>query len=204
MSAVTPMPVRRALEGGDFCHVAAITPVGPHVTPMVFAVAGDRVWVTTSRGSVKARSWRADRRVAGLVRAGDRDVTFGGTVATYDLLDPGSWGRSVREGLLLAVASTRFTRKNARFFAGYAVDAHHVPFAWTPPGRVFAEIVIERSAILEPGGAASMWGDWGAEVAGASRFRAARAGEQPLERLPDDVVGELGDSGDAALGLPAA
>ncbi|HET7235734.1 MAG TPA: hypothetical protein VFK59_04795, partial [Actinomycetota bacterium] len=47
-------------------------------------------------------------------------------------------------------------------------------------------------------------GDWGAEVAGASRFRAARAGEQPLERLPDDVVGELGDSGDAALGLPAA
>ena len=54
-----PMPVRRLLERGAFCHVAATTPAGPHVTPMVFAEAGGRVWVTTSRGSVKARAWRS-------------------------------------------------------------------------------------------------------------------------------------------------
>ena len=201
MSVVTPTPVRRLLEDGDFCHVAAVTPAGPHVTPMVFAAAGDRVWVTTSRGSVKARAWRDDPRVAGLVRAGERMVSFAGTVATYDLLDPETWGRSLRDGPLLALASARFTRKNARFFAGYAVDAHNVPFAWTPPGRVFAELRIERSAVLEDGRVASVWGDWGVEVEGAARFRAVRAGEPPLERLPADVSGDLGASGDGALGL---
>ena len=51
MTVAVPAPVRRVLEQGDFCHVAALTPKGPHVTPTVFATAGDRVWVTTSRGS---------------------------------------------------------------------------------------------------------------------------------------------------------
>ena len=201
MSVAVPAPVRRLLEQGELCHVAAVTPQGPHVTPMVFATAGDRVWVTTSRGSVKARAWRADPRVAGLVRAGGLAVCFAGTVTTYDLLDPDSWGRSLREGVLIALASARFTRKNARFFAGYAVDAHHVPFAWTPPGRVFAEFTIERSVVLEDQSVVSAWGDWGTEVRGASSFRAARTGDRPLARLPGVVASGLGTSGAGALGL---
>ena len=168
---------------------------------MVFASAGDRVWVTTSRGSVKARAWRADPRVAGLVRMGDLAVSFTGTVTTYDLLDAASWSRSLREGPVIALASTRFTRKNARFFAGYAVDAHHVPLAWTPPGRVFAELTIERSVVLEGQALVSVWGDWGAEVEGVSSFRAARTGEPPLSRLPERVASDLGTSGDGALAL---
>jgi len=196
-----PETVGRILQDGDFCHVAALTPAGPHVTPMVFTVTGDRVWVTTSRGSVKARAWRADPRVAGLVRAGERVVAFTGTATTYDLLDVDAWGRSLREGPLIALASVRFTRKNARFFAGYAVDAHHVPFAWTPPGRVFAELRIQRSAVLEEGRVVSVWGDWGTQVEGTSRFRAARTGVAPLTRLPYDVAGDLGASGEGALVL---
>jgi len=201
VTVAVPAPVRRVLEQGDFCHVAALTPKGPHVTPTVFATAGDRVWVTTSRGSVKARAWSADPRVAGLVRAGELAVCFAGTATMYDLLDPGSWGRSLREGPLIALASARFTRKNARFFAGYAMDAHHVPFAWTPPGRVFAELAIERSVVLDGQDLVSVWGDWGAETRGASSFRAARTGDPPLARLPDEVSSGLGTSGDGALGL---
>ena len=37
MKAVVPAPVRGILEDGAFCHVATLTPTGPHVTPMVFA-----------------------------------------------------------------------------------------------------------------------------------------------------------------------
>ena len=44
MSDVVPAPVRRILEEGAFCHVASLTPIGPHVTPMVFASAAGRVW----------------------------------------------------------------------------------------------------------------------------------------------------------------
>jgi hypothetical protein len=69
---------------------------------------------------------------------------------------------------------------------------------------VFAEIAIERSAILERGRPASTGGSWGAEASSASRFRAVRAGAPALGRLPADVADELGDSGDAALGVSSA
>jgi pyridoxamine 5'-phosphate oxidase-like protein len=204
VSDVVPAPVRRLLEEGAFCHVASVTPDGPHVTPMVFAGAAGRVWVTTSRGSVKARAWRRDPRVAGLVRSKDRAAAFTGSVTTYDLLDTDTWGRSVSQGPVLAVAGLRFTRKNARFFAGYAVDAHRVPLAWTPPGRVFAEIRLERSAIFESGRLTSAWGDWGDTLAGAERFRAVRTGPSPLEGVPERIRDGLGTNGEGALALGTA
>lgn len=198
----TPAPaVIDVLRRGSFCHVASSTPRGPHVTPMVFAEAGGRVWVTTSRGSVKARAWRRDPRVAGMVRAGDRVVAFTGTVTAYDLLDTESWGRSVAASPMLALAALLFTRKNARFFAGYAVDAHRVPLAWTPPGRVFAELRLERTALFEDGRLWNARGEWGDGVRGIERFRALRAGEDPLGALPHDVRHDLGTGGRGALTL---
>ena len=201
MSEVVPAPIRRILEEGAFCHVAALTPKGPHLTPLVFASAAGGVWVTTSRGSVKARAWRRDPAVAGLVRSGDRAAAFTGTVTTYDLLETGTWGRSIAQGPLLALAGFRFTQKNARFFAGYAVDAHQVPLAWSPPGRVFAEIRLERTAILESGRVASAWGDWGETLEGVERFRADRAGASPLAGVPEGIRDGLGESGEGALAV---
>jgi nitroimidazol reductase NimA-like FMN-containing flavoprotein (pyridoxamine 5'-phosphate oxidase superfamily) len=195
-------PVRRVLDEGTLCHVASLTPRGPHVTPMVFAAAGGSVWVTTSRGSVKARAWRSDPRVAGLVRAGDEAVAFVGTALAHDALDPSSWGDSILRFPTLSIAAARFTRKNARFFAGYAVDANHVPLAWTPPGRVFVELSVERVALLEAGREPDAWP--GADRDGlpsAERFRAARVGADPLERLPADVAAALGPRGLGALAL---
>jgi nitroimidazol reductase NimA-like FMN-containing flavoprotein (pyridoxamine 5'-phosphate oxidase superfamily) len=193
--------LRDLLGRADFCHVATSTPTGPHVTPMVFAVEGDRLWVTTSRGSVKARAWRADARIAGYVRAENEEVVFTGTVATFDLLDPESWGRSARAGLRIARAAARFTRKNARFFAGYAVDAHRVPLAWTPPGRVFAELRPDRWATLGSDAVTGSWGAWGGELAGVERFRSSRAGASPLEGLPVEVGRRLGTAGAGVLAL---
>jgi nitroimidazol reductase NimA-like FMN-containing flavoprotein (pyridoxamine 5'-phosphate oxidase superfamily) len=198
--ALSP-PVLSVLDRGAFCHVAALTPSGPHVTPMVFSVAGDRVWVTTSRGSVKARSWRSDPRVAGLVRAGEEAVAFCGTATTHDALDRSSWARSLAAGPTLTLAAARFTRKNARFFAGYAVDAGRVPLAWTPPGRVFVEIAVERVAHLEDGLVAGTWGDGGGGVPTNDRFRRAGAGTGPLDALPADVRSALSDGGRGALAV---
>jgi hypothetical protein len=205
MDAVAiPPPVRAILDRGAFCHVSALTPIGPHVTPMVFSVAGDRVWVTTSRRSVKARAWRADPRVAGLVRAGEDAVAFAGLAVTHDALDASSWGRSLAAGPILPIAAARFTRKNARFFAGYAVDARRVPLAWTPPGRVFVEITLERIAAFERGRDARTWGDWCEGVPSAERFRRARAGNGPLDALPPEVRSALGDAGRGALAIEGA
>ncbi|HEX6231230.1 MAG TPA: pyridoxamine 5'-phosphate oxidase family protein [Actinomycetota bacterium] len=196
-----PPEVLEILERADLCHVATTTPSGPHVTPMVFAITADRLWVTTARGSVKARAWSRDPRVAGVVRLGREAVAFVGPVTAYDALDPGSWGRSVRDMPMLALASARFTRKNARFFAGYAVDAHHVPLAWSPPGRVFAAIRPERTALVRDDRVARTSGAWGGGVPSHERFRATRTGARPLVGLPDDVLEDLGRRGEGVLAI---
>lgn len=194
---------RGVLARAVLCHVAATTRRGPHLTPLVFAVAGDRIWVTTSRGSTKARAWRADDRVAGLVRDGDSAVTFAGRAAIHDALAPATWVRSALEAPLVALATARFTRKNARFFAGYAVDANHVPFAWSPPGRVFVELRLERWALLERSELRASTGDWPpaptTSLAGATSSRGATG--DPLAGLPRDLDRAIGERGDGALAV---
>jgi hypothetical protein len=81
------------------------------------------------------------------------------------------------------------------------VDANHVPLAWTPPGRVFAELRIERSATIEDERIASAWGEWGDAVNGVERFRVPRAGTGPFDALDARVRDDLGTSGDGALAL---
>jgi nitroimidazol reductase NimA-like FMN-containing flavoprotein (pyridoxamine 5'-phosphate oxidase superfamily) len=200
-----PAAVRSIMDRGRFCHLATTTPLGPHVTPAVFAVAGERVWFTTSRRSVKARALKADPRVAGLVRSGRDAVMFAGRARAHDLLDPSSWSGSVLRAPLVSAAAARFTGKNARFFAGYAVDASHVPLAWTPPGRVFVEIDLRRLALLRDGRLAGRWGEWpDGHLPSAERFRAARTGDPPLQALPGDIAAALPGGGPAALAVAGA
>lgn len=196
-----PQEFESVLERGALCHVAAETMRGPHLTPLVFAWSDGRLWLTTSRGSVKARAWRAHPRVAGLVRAEDRAVTFTGRAAAYDVLDPATWIRTAVRMPAVTAASARFTRKNARFFAGYAVDARRVPLAWTPPGRVFVEIRMERAALLDDGGVRALWGRWDASLPTTESFRARRGGSDAFAALPPAVRDVLGGSGPAALGI---
>ncbi len=200
MTALPPQ-IADVLEHGEFCYVAATTERGPHLTPMVFALSGGGVWVTTSRGSVKARAWRAAPTVAGLVRDGDAAVTFGGRVRTYDLLDAETWPRSVARSPGLALASVRFVRKNARFFAGYAVDARHVPFAWTPPGRVFVEIEIERAALVSAGAVRECVGFEADEVPASRGGYRATDIPDALQALPRHLRRALGEDGLGALAL---
>ena len=201
MTGGPPGEMTRILERGSFCHVATLASRRPHVTPMVFAFSGGRLWVTTSRGSVKTRAWARDAAVAGLVRDGDVALSFVGRAEAFDLLDSDTWGRAVRETPALAAATVRFTRKNARFFAGYAVDARHVPLSWTPPGRVFVQISIERAAVVGDEGVRETWGDWPSGLVARERFRASRTGSDPLAGLPVEVRGPLRDRGVGALAI---
>jgi hypothetical protein len=193
--------VREVLERGVFCHVATRSSGAPHVTPMVFALAGDRLWVSTSRTSVKARTWRRDDRVAGLVRDGERAVSFDGVAVRHDALDPATWLRSALEGPLVALASARFARKNARFFAGYAVDASRVPLAWSPPGRVLVELRLERTARFEGASPPDRWGEWPDPAPSGTRFRARTSARGPLASLPEDLAAAVGTSGQGVLAV---
>jgi nitroimidazol reductase NimA-like FMN-containing flavoprotein (pyridoxamine 5'-phosphate oxidase superfamily) len=191
--------VQQTLEQAPFCAIATVTARGPHCTPLVFAYSGGRVWLTTSRGSVKARAWREDPVTAGLARLGELSVTFTGSVRLYDAMDRRTWGEAVAGATSIARATAMFSRKNARFFAGYAVDARQVPFAWTPPGRVFVGVDIERTALLDEDGVQEGRGRWAGEVASHGSFRRTARGEDPLDPVPRDIREELGAEGQGSL-----
>ena len=196
--------VQQVLDEGPFCAVATATPRGPHCTPLVFAASGGRIWLTTSRGSVKTRAWKVDPSVSGLVRSGGLSVTFTGHVKTYDALDRGTWGAAVAGATSIARATAKFSKKNARFFAGYALDARQVPLAWTPPGRVFVGIDLERTALLDEDGVQEGRGRWGGEAASHPTFRSHKQGPDPLAELPADIAASLGRSGEGVLTVAGA
>lgn len=193
--------VRGVLDGGRFCAVATTTPHGPHCTPLVFASSGGRLWLTTSRRSAKTRAWRIDPSVAGLVRHGDLAVSFTGSVKLYDALDRSTWGEAIAGATSIARATAAFSAKNARFFAGYAIDAKQVPFAWTPPGRVFVGIDLERVALVDDEGVQEGRGRWRGETVSHQTFRRTTSASDPLGGVPEDVRARLGDDGEGALAL---
>ena len=193
--------VQSVLERGPFCAVATTTERGPHCTPLVFAYSGGRIWLTTSRRSVKARAWRNDPTIAGLVRDGELTVTFTGTVRTYDALDRATWGAAVAGATSIARATATFSRKNARFFAGYAFDAKQVPLAWTPPGRVFVGVDLERTALVDADGVEEGRGRWGGEPASHPTFRRSSKGADPFVVVPAEVASVLGREGEGSLTL---
>lgn len=196
--------VQQVLDEGPFCAVATLTPRGPHCTPLVFAASGGRIWLTTSRGSVKTRAWKVDPSVSGLVRSGGLSVTFTGHVKTYDALDRGTWGAAVAGATSIARATAKFSKKNARFFAGYALDARQVPLAWTPPGRVFVGIDLERTALLDEDGVQEGRGRWGGDAVSHPTFRSQKHGPDPLAELPADIAASLGRSGEGVLTVAGA
>jgi len=193
--------VHGVLEQGRFCAIATSTPHGPHCTPLVFALSGGRLWVTTSRRSAKTRAWKTDPTVGGLVRHGDLAVTFTGSVKLYDALDRGTWGDAIAGATSIARATAAFSAKNARFFAGYAVDAKVVPFAWTPPGRVLVGIDLERVALIDDEGVQEGRGRWRGEIVSHETFRRSTKGADPVALVPADVRSRLGTEGDGALTL---
>jgi len=200
-----PPQVDAVLDHGSIAYLAVGTRAGPHVTPLVYAMFGSRMWVTTARRTVKSGIWRIRPRVAGLIRSGDRSVSFVGSVRLHDLLDPGTWPNSLIELPSVTAAALAFTRRNARFFAGYAVDARRVPLSWTPPGRVFAEISIGASALLEDWGEPpETWGVMGEDVHSHGSFRPGRSQHPPLSLVPDEVGDRIERGGQAVLAVDGA
>ena len=199
-----PVEASEILERGTFARLAVAARRSLHLTPLVYAISGDRLWVTTARRSVKARAWERDPFVAGLVSDGTSAVSFVGSVTRHDALDPDTWMASIPRTREIARATRVFTRRNARFFAGYAVDARRVPLAWTPPGRVFAEISLDRGAVIEEGAVVSRWGGWPEDVAvsGRDAFESETRHERfAYTGVPSAVIASLERGGVGALAV---
>jgi hypothetical protein len=203
MTGRIPPEAGRALDAGILCHLAARVEGRPHLTPVVFVSDGGRLWLTTARSSAKARAWRADPVVAGLVRSPDAFVVFRGVVRTYDAFDPMSWPAATVRAPRILRAGARFSMKNARFFAGYAADARRVPLAWTPPGRVFAEVRLTAGRVYAHDGTPGpAWGPWREEEPTYARGYRALPRRRSLDLgVPASIRRALGSEGTAAMAL---
>jgi hypothetical protein len=118
-------------------------------------------------------------------------------------LDRRTWAAAVAGATSIARATATFSAKNARFFAGYAIDAKQVPLAWTPPGRVFVGVDLERTALLDAQGVQEGRGRWGGEPGSHAAFRNTTEAE-PFAALPEEIVEGVGREGEGALAVAGA
>lgn len=193
--------VSEVLDAGDYCWLAVPTVNGPHCTPLVFAYSGGRIWLTTSRRSIKARAWKTGEPIGGMVRAGLFSVTFEGSIEVYDALDSSTWGSAVSGATAIARATSAFSRKNARFFAGTVTDTKQVPFAWTPPGRVFAAVNLERVALIDEDSVQEGRGRRKGQVLSAESFKKTKQTHPVMDEFPDEISEALGSGGQSAIAL---
>lgn len=121
----------------------------PLVNPAVFELAGDSLWMTTSRHAAKVTLARRDPRAAFLVDAGERAVHLGGSIEVYDL-------RSLSGSIQAAFDAPSFIRgmagyslKNAPFIGGYLMDIVSVPRQWWPQNRIVLRFRVRESLALE-------------------------------------------------------
>ena len=190
--------VNEVLDEADVAYLAVAASSGPHVTPAVFDVDGERLWFVTPRRSVKARVIDRHRRVGGLVQFGQWSVVFGGRARIVDPLT--ARGIFSLDRLLdLPFAATGYLSRNVRHAAGTIRD-HQAPTLAL--SRVLVSVDIRRLALLEGWTVVDRWGRWDGE----DRLLRGEppAGTTPdLSSIPPGVRTLLGDDSPVVLGWNA-
>ena len=187
--------VQQVLAQGPFCAVASSTPRGPHCTPLVFAYSGGRVWLTTSRGSVKARAWKIDPGVAGLVRFGELVRLVHRHRARVRRARPEHVGAGRGGRARSPARGAGFSKKNAKFFAGLRVRRAPGAVRVDASGARVRGHRPRRTALLGEDGVQEGRGRWGGEALSHTTFRSTKGTDDPLAPLPSDVRSELGSRG---------
>ena len=166
--------VNEILDEADVLYLAVAAAYGPHVTPAVFDIEGDRLWFVTPRRSVKAKVIDRHRRVGGLVQLGQWSVVFGGRAR---IVDPLTARGIFSPGRLLDLpfAAAGYLGRNYRHATGTIRD-HQAPTLAL--SRVLVSVDIRRLALLDGWTVADRWGRWD----GDGRLL---PGEPPAGTTPD-------------------
>jgi hypothetical protein len=184
--------IRSVLDEGRQAYVALVTKDGPHVTPELYAVAGDQLWFLVAATTLKAREIPNNLRVSGLVRVGGRSVLLSGTASTYDVRSAADIGRAVSDPTV-ARALTGFLLRNAGDLAAFGRDLLSGRLGrGVPPRRVLIRLRPTRAALFDGTALVSRCGDWPGSVTVAGT-------RESLRGTHDGAVGWLGPDGPVAL-----
>jgi hypothetical protein len=198
MDRLAPEMARKideVLDRADLLYLAVAAEHGPHVTPAVFDVDGDRLWFVTPRRSVKAKVIDRHRRVGGLVQLGRWSVVIGGRAR---IVDPLTARGIFSIGALvdLPFAAAGYLGRNHRHATGTIRD-HPAPTLAL--SRVLVSVDIRRLALLDGMTVVERFGRWdGADRLGRDEPPAGTAPD--LAHVPPGVRNLLADDSPAVLG----
>ena len=133
---------------------------GPHVTPELFGVSGDRIICLTAASTLKVDRARRDRIVGVAARSPVGSFTAVAHVDVLDPIDPMSSLRAKRSAISSPVDVTRFIWDNAAELTGAVVDALWGRLGVPPERRVVLSLRVMAAAKRDAHGAG--WADgWG-------------------------------------------
>ena len=187
--------VATLLGATPYADVAVATQRGPHITPAAFAASCDRLWVVSSRRTVRVRAIRRNGLAAVLVRNGDRSVVVSGRAAVLSPWPPSEAIALAAGAPQAAEAAARYTLRNLRLvLAGFAADLVTGAGDPTVYDRVLVAVEPDRGLLVDGTEVLHTWGRWGRLTRPA---RAAR----PLPEVPplDDLLAGVPPEAAAAL-----
>jgi hypothetical protein len=195
--------VATLLAATPYADVAVDTRSGPHVTPAAFAAADGRVWVVSSRRTLRVRSVRRRHAASVLVRTGDRALVVSGSADVLSLWRPSETVGLVINTVPVVRAATTYALRNAGLLVnGFLRDFVAGAGDLTVYDRVLVAIEPERGLLLDGDEVLDIWGRWG-RVRPVERERSA-APVPPLDDLladvPPAVVGALDNTDSASVG----
>ncbi|HXA29313.1 MAG TPA: pyridoxamine 5'-phosphate oxidase family protein [Candidatus Angelobacter sp.] len=189
--------VATVLNSQPYAAVAVDTVRGPHITPAAFATAGGRLWVVSSRRTIRVRSVRRRHHAAVLVRSGTRAVVVSGRAEVLSFWPPSETVGIVMNSLPVARAATAYALRNARLLlGGFVRDVVSGTGDLSVYDRVLVAIEPERGMLLDGERLVHGWGRW--HRASTREPRADATNVPPLAQL----LAALPDGVDAALDVP--
>src|SRR5258708_3989748 len=195
--------VATLLAATAYADVAVDTRSGPHVTPAAFAGADGRLWVVSSRRTLRVRSVRRRHAASVLVRTGDRALVVSGSADVLSLWRPSETVGLVINTVPVVRAATTYALRNAGLLVnGFLRDIVAGAGDLTLYDRVLVAIEPERGLLLDGDAVLDTWGRWG-RVRPVERERIAVATpplDDLLADLPAAVVGVLDSQAPASVG----
>src|SRR5579884_1850374 len=153
--------VATVLGSTPYADVAVDTARGPHITPAAFAAAGGRLWVVSSRRTLRVRSVRRRHHASVLVRHGSRSVVISGSADVLSFWRPSETvGIVMNSGHVARAAATYALRNSRLLLGGFLRDILAGTGDLTVYDRVLVAIEPERGMLLDGDRLLHTWGRW--------------------------------------------
>ena len=134
---------------------------GPHVTPVIFAPSGGRIWFVIGRATRKARIARRNPSSGVTLVAGHRSLVMQGSLRLLDPMLPLPPFSAATDWVGAPAAAAAFVWRNLAEMIGYARDAWAMLRGSSLPGDVLLAAFHPRGvALLQSERLAGSWGHW--------------------------------------------